>query len=165
MDKMKESASSRTKYASRIMLDLGLFASEDHPRTFAEIAQSQKLSPHFVSTIAVQLKRAGLIKSIRGPHGGIILARDPADLRLLEVIEAVRGPFAVMPCLARPTPNCPEIATCPVYDMWAEINQRIGAVLNDYTLADVLQKIKAKAAKAKAAKPTKAKKRPSRRSK
>lgn len=145
MDKMKESASSRTKYASRIMLDLGLFAAENRPRTFKEIAESQKLSPYFVSTIAVQLKRAGLIKSIRGPNGGIMLAKDPADLRLLEVIESVRGPFAVMPCLTRPKPNCSEIATCPVYDMWAEINERISAVLNEYTLADVLKKIQAKA--------------------
>ena len=165
MDKMKESASSRTKYASRIMLDLGMFASEGKPRTFKEIAQSQKLSPHFVSTIAVQLKRAGLIRSIRGPSGGIVLAKDPKELRLLDVIESVRGPFAVMPCLTRPKPSCSEIATCPVYDMWAEINQRISAVLNDYTLQDVLDKIKAKAAKAKVAKPAKAKKSPPRRSK
>ena len=102
MHSMKEKASARTKYATRILLDLGLFSDAEHPRTFAEIAQSQKISPLFVSTIAVLLKRAGFIKTMRGPNGGITLARDPINIHLLEVIEAVRGPLAVMPCLEKP---------------------------------------------------------------
>lgn len=142
MHNMKEKASARTKYATRILLDLGLFSDEAHPRTFAEIAASQKISPHFVSTIAVLLKRAGFIKSLRGPNGGITLARAPESLHLLEVIEAVRGPLAIMPCLDKPKSGCKNTATCPVYDMWADINGRIRDVLNDYTLADVIAKIK-----------------------
>jgi len=143
MHAMKEKASARTKYATRILLDLGLFSDADHPRTFAEIAKSQKISPHFVSTIAVLLKRAGFIKATRGPNGGITLARNPKNLHLLEVIEAVRGPLAIMPCLEQPKRRCKSTANCPVYDMWADINTRIRGVLNDYTLADVLKQIKA----------------------
>ena len=143
MHAMKEKASARTKYATRILLDLGLFSDPEHPRTFSEIAKSQKISPLFVSTIAVLLKRAGFIKSMRGPNGGITLARDPDNLRLLEVIEAVRGPLAVMPCLEKPKSGCKSTADCPVYGMWSDINSRIRAVLNDYTLGDVLTQIRA----------------------
>jgi len=143
MHSMKEKASARTKYATRILLDLGLFADAEHPRTFAEIAKSQKISPHFVSTIAVLLKRAGFITALRGPSGGITLARDPKDIHLLEVIEAVRGPLAVMPCLQQPKSGCKDTASCPVYDMWSDINSRLRAVLNDYTLGAVVAKIKA----------------------
>lgn len=143
MHAMKEKASARTKYATRILLDLGLFSDADHPRTFAEIAKSQKISPHFVSTIAVLLRRAGFIKATRGPNGGITLARDPKDLHLLEVIEAVRGPLAVMPCLEKPKSGCKSSAACPVYNMWSDINSRIRDVLNDYTLGDVIARIKA----------------------
>ena len=142
MHAMKEKASARTKYATRILLDLGLFSDAEHPRTFAEIAKSQKISPHFVSTIAVLLKRAGFIKATRGPNGGITLARDPGDLHLLEVIEAVRGPLAVMPCLEKPKSGCTSTASCPVYGMWSDINSRIRDVLNDYTLEDVLKQIR-----------------------
>lgn len=140
---MKEKASARTKYATRILLDLGLFSDAEHPRTFAEIAQSQKISPLFVSTIAVLLKRAGFIKTMRGPNGGITLARDPINIHLLEVIEAVRGPLAVMPCLEKPKSGCKSLAACPVYNMWSDINSRIRDVLNDYTLGDVIARIKA----------------------
>ena len=142
MHNMKEKASARTKYATRILLDLGLFSDAEHPRTFAEIAKSQRISPHFVSTVAVLLKRAGFIKSMRGPKGGVTLARDPKDLHLLEVIEAVRGPLAVMPCLEKPNSGCTNTAGCPVYGMWSDINSRIRSVLNDYTLSDVLAQIK-----------------------
>lgn len=142
MHAMKEKASARTKYATRILLDLGLFSDTEHTRTFAEIAKSQQISQHFVSTIAVLLKRAGFIKTTRGPNGGITLARDPGDLHLLEVIEAVRGPLAVMPCLERPKSGCTNTASCPVYDMWSDINSRIRDVLNDYTLEDVLKQIR-----------------------
>ena len=143
MHAMKEKASARTKYATRILLDLGLFSDAEHPRTFAEIAKSQKISPHFVSTISVLLKRAGFIKATRGPNGGITLARDPKDLHLLEVIEAVRGPLAVMPCLERPKSGCRSTTSCPVYGMWSDINSRIRGVLNDYTLGDVLTQLRA----------------------
>lgn len=143
MHAMKEKASARTKYATRILLDLGLFSDAEHPRTFAEIAQSQKISPLFVSTIAVLLKRAGFIKTMRGPKGGITLARDPINIHLLEVIEAVRGPLAVMPCLEKPKSGCKSLAACPVYNMWSDINSRIRDVLNDYTLGDVIARIKA----------------------
>ena len=142
MHAMKEKASARTKYATRILLDLGLFSDAETPRTFAEIAKSQKISPHFVSTIAVLLKRAGFIKTTRGPNGGIALARAPKDLRLLEVIEAVRGPLAVMPCLEKPKSGCKSPLSCPVYGMWSDINRRIRDVLNDYTLEDILKQIK-----------------------
>lgn len=143
MHAMKEKASARTKYATRILLDLGLFSDAEHPRTFAEIAQSQKISPLFVSTIAVLLKRAGFIKTMRGPNGGITLARDPINIHLLEVIEAVRGPLAVMPCLEKPKSGCKSLSACPVYNMWSDINSRIRDVLNDYTLGDVIARIKA----------------------
>ena len=143
MHAMKEKASARTKYATRILLDLGLFSDAEHPRTFAEIAQSQKISTLFVSTIAVLLKRAGFIKTMRGPNGGITLARDPINIHLLEVIEAVRGPLAVMPCLEKPKSGCKSLAACPVYNMWSDINSRIRDVLNDYTLGDVIARIKA----------------------
>ena len=143
MHNMKEKASARTKYATRILLDLGLFSDAEHPRTFAEIAKSQKISPHFVSTVAVLLKRAGFIKATRGPNGGITLAHDPKDMHLLDVIETVRGPLAVMPCLKKPKSGCKSTASCPVYGMWSDINKRIRAVLNDYTLEDVLKQIKA----------------------
>ena len=147
MQALKEKVSARTKYATRILLDLGLFSDAEHPRTFAEIAQSQKISPLFVSTIAVLLKRSGFIKTMRGPNGGITLARDPINIRLLEVIEAVRGPLAVMPCLEKPKSGCKSTTTCPVYGMWSDINSRIRDILNDYTLGDVLAQITTNSAK------------------
>ena len=147
MNNMKEKASARTKYATRILLDLGLFSDAEHPRTFAQIAESQKISPHFVSTISVLLKRAGFIKARRGPNGGISLARDPNDLHLLDVIEAVRGPLAVMPCLEKPKNPCKHTSNCVVYSMWSDINSRIRDILNDYTLGDVLAQIKTNSAK------------------
>ena len=131
---MKITAKSR--YALRILLDLAA-SGKDGPRTIKEIAASQGISEKFISRIAVPLRRAGLVSTERGVRGGLRLARFPAKITLLDVVEATDGPLSLVHCLARPG-VCKRQGRCAAEKAWAGVNDALSAALRRTTLADVV---------------------------
>ena len=131
---MKITAKSR--YALRVLLDLALVGG-DGPRSIKEIATSQGISEKFISRIAVPLRRAGLVATERGAKGGLRLARFPAKITLLDIVEATDGPLALVHCLARPG-VCKRQGRCAAEKAWAGINDALAAALRSKTLATVV---------------------------
>ena len=139
---MKEKAlkiSAKARYALRILLDVAVNASETTPRTGAAIAQAQQISEKFLSRIVVMLRRKGLLCSVRGNVGGFRLAMSPDDIRLIDVIEAVQGPLAVIDCLL-PGAACPRQDTCAAQRVWADVNATLVSTLSKVTLASILRR-------------------------
>lgn len=139
---MKEKAlkiSAKARYALRILMDVAVNASETTPRTGAAIAQSQQISEKFLSRIVVMLRRNGLLRSVRGNVGGFRLAMSPDDIRLIDVIEAVQGPLAVIDCLL-PESACPRQGTCVARRVWADVNAAFASTLSKVTLASILRR-------------------------
>ena len=139
---MKEKAlkiSAKARYALRILLDVAVNASETMPRTGAAIAQAQQISEKFLSRIVVMLRRKGLLCSVRGNIGGFRLAMSPDDIRLIDVIEAVQGPLAVIDCLL-PGAACPRQGTCVAQRVWADVNATLVSTLSKVTLASILRR-------------------------
>ena len=130
---MKITAKSR--YALRILLDLAVSGAKG-PRTIKEIAGSQGISEKFISRIAVPLRRAGLVSTERGVRGGLRLARFPAKITLLDVVEATDGPLSLVHCLARPG-VCKRQGRCAAEKAWAGVNDALAAALRRTTLAAV----------------------------
>jgi Rrf2 family protein len=96
-------------YALRLVLETAR-----HPRISArELAARQELSPSFVGKIVSTLARAGILETHRGASGGVELGRDPATIRVLDVIEAVQGPIRLNRCVRTP-PNCALLELCPM---------------------------------------------------
>ncbi|WP_017611137.1 RrF2 family transcriptional regulator [Nocardiopsis xinjiangensis] len=84
--------SARVDYALRAAAELAI--SPDGPVTAEQLARAQDIPGKFLENILTQLRRAGLVRSQRGPVGGYWLARDPAEISLADIIRAVDGPLA-----------------------------------------------------------------------
>lgn len=131
--------SAKARYALRIVLDVAAHAATDKLRTGAEIAQAQRISEKFLSRIVVPLRRAGILASVRGASGGFRLARPPADVRLLDIVETMQGPIAILDCLA-PGADCPRRETCLARRVWADVNVSFANNLAEHTVESILKR-------------------------
>ena len=107
-------------YAIRCLVYLT--RTRDRLATKSEIAKATSAPDLFVAKILQQLVRAGLVASTRGVHGGFVLARDPASLSLLDVIDITQARVAPRPCVLDPS-SCPFRDTCPVHPVWVKIHR------------------------------------------
>ncbi len=85
--------SSRCDYAVRAVVELARRVQNDTPYTATAIAEEQNIPEKYLVHILLQLKRAGIVRSIRGAQGGYMLAQLPAATSLLDVVTAVEGPI------------------------------------------------------------------------
>lgn len=125
----------QVRYALRILVDLAVRGG-GVPRPIKEIAASQGISEKFISRIAVPLRRAGFVESERGAKGGLVLAKRPEKITLLDIAEALDGPLALVPCLGRPG-ACPRQGRCAAERAWGGIDAALSAALRRTTLAEV----------------------------
>ena len=132
--------SAKARYALRILLDVAANASSGAPRTGAAIAKAQQISEKFLSRIVVTLRRKGMLRSVRGNVGGFQLAMSPDDIRLLDVVEAMQGPLAVLDCLAPGAAACSRAKTCLARRVWADVNAAFASALAKVTLASILRR-------------------------
>ena len=112
----------------------------DGPVTLDTICKMRDLSKQYLVKIFASLSRAKLITPIRGKKGGYLLAREPKDITILEIIEAVEGPVTLNFCQSSP-PQC-ERYSCPMREVWAELQDTIRTKLESMTLADCIAGVK-----------------------
>jgi len=84
--------SSRCEYAARAIVELARQAQPDEPLTAVHIAERRQIPEKYLVHILLQLKRAGLVRSVRGAQGGYLLARSPDNITLYDIVEAIDGP-------------------------------------------------------------------------
>lgn len=125
--------SAKARYGLRILMDIALHADEDHPRLMKEICETEDLSEKFTSRLVIPLREAGMITSTRGKAGGFRLARRPHEITLLEIIETLQGPVALIDCLAE-NPVCARTKTCAAREIWSDITNSIRRTLAATTL-------------------------------
>lgn len=130
--------SAKARYGLRILLDLALFAGEK-PRSIKDIAKSQQISEKFSSRLMIELRRAGLVSSVRGTQGGFRLARNPEQVTLLDVVETMEGPIHLLDCLGEPE-VCPRHEHCSITRIWGEVNQTLVEKLSSITLQNVIDR-------------------------
>jgi Rrf2 family protein len=112
------------------------------PVQSAVIASRQSIPEPYLDQLLTSLRRAGFIRSVRGPQGGHALVRDPRDLRLSEAISALEGSLAPIGCLDDPD-GCPKTATCCLRPVWQEIEQATLKILDGITIADLAERERA----------------------
>lgn len=103
----------------------------------AKVARSQGISPTFLGKIVQSLARAGILATRRGVGGGIALAKPLDAFTLLEVIEAVEGPLAIIECLRQPG-GCVHEGECPAFPYLALAQERLREAL-DVSFAELLE--------------------------
>ena len=127
------------RYAVMAMVDLAMY---DHgqPITLAEIADRQEISLSYLEQLFAKLRRAGLVKSVRGPGGGYRLAFAADTVRVSDVIHAVDEPIRATRCQPGGPLSCvSKSSRCLTHDLWDELGHQIHLYLNSVTLADVYE--------------------------
>ncbi len=114
----------------------------DRALTVKEISEHQNLSPKYLEQILSPLKSAGLVKAVRGVHGGYTLKKSPSQTTLLEIFRALEGNPLLVECLESKE-SCPTDGHCPTQPLWAEIKESIEKILESTTLADLLARWRA----------------------
>jgi Rrf2 family protein len=107
------------------------------PTTLADICELRDLSREYLAKVFGQLTRADIVTPIRGKNGGYVLAHDPKDINLLDIITAVEGPQYLNLCQYDP-PKCDNAPTCKVHLVWTELQEIFENRLRSATLADCI---------------------------
>jgi Rrf2 family protein len=105
-------------YAIRAVLYLTKLGTGQRAATSA-VALKQHIPPSFLAKIISQLSIAGLLHTSRGARGGVMLARDPHEISLLDVVEAIDGPILLNECVGDPG-DCTYADDCPMHPIWDE---------------------------------------------
>ncbi|GAW92688.1 RrF2 family transcriptional regulator [Calderihabitans maritimus] len=139
--------STKGEYGLRAMFDLAMRYGEG-PISLKSIAERQDISEHYLEQLAAGLRKAGLVKSVRGAQGGYILAREPDEITVGEIIRVLEGPIAPMDCVSEEaTETCERAETCVTRGIWEKVKEKVSEVLDSITLADMCReadKIKSK---------------------
>ena len=129
--------STKGRYGLRILMDLAL-ADSRKPRLLRDIAKSQQISEKYISRLVIDLRRAHMIRSVRGVNGGFHLAKDPKEITLLDIMETMEGPVSVVNCVYTPE-KCARNRNCSVRTVWTDLNENIRALMRDITLEQILE--------------------------
>ncbi len=129
--------STRSRYGLRALAALGHGQREDG-RCAREIAELEGLSKKYLESILSQLRTAGFVRSVRGAHGGYVLARDSSAITVGEVVRALEGTLALVECVGDPS-CCERSEGCPTRPAWAKAEAAISAALDGLTVADLCE--------------------------
>lgn len=134
--------STRARYGTRALLDLALHYDEGQV-SLKDIAQRQQFSLPYLEHLITPLLAAGIVRSTRGPKGGVSLARPPQHIVLNEVIRILEGSTAPVECVDNPK-VCPRSESCITRDIWDELKKAMNGVLESTTLQDLVERQKVK---------------------
>ena len=129
----------KTRYALRSLLYLAERGA-GAPVQLASIATTQRVPPKYLELIMLDLKKAGLVRSTRGPKGGYGLAREPADISFGEIVRAMEGPIALISCASvnfyAPCGDCHDEETCAIRRAFSILRDQSAKLLEGISLAE-----------------------------
>ncbi len=129
--------STKGRYAVMAMVDLAT-QNDGKPIALADVAERQEISLSYLEQLFGRLRRGQLVKSVRGPGGGYLLARDAAEIRVADVIMAVDEPIKATRCTPGSPSGCQgRQQRCLTHDLWEELGNQIYLFLSSVSLADV----------------------------
>ena len=135
--------SKRGEYALRSMINLGIAAKVNRSLVrVTELAKAEDLPVKFLEQVMQQLREAGFVESERGKHGGYRLAKPASQIPIGQIVRLVDGPLAPIGCVslsAYEPCNCPDQEHCGLRMLMLDVRNAIAAILDRYTLADVVE--------------------------
>ncbi len=130
--------STRSRYGLRAVLELALEYG-NKPMQIKTIADREDISNKYLEQLMSTLKSSGIVRSIRGPKGGYLLAQAPSQVKLSKVVMALEGPLIIVDCIEHPE-FCVRCTDCVTRQVWAEIHSAMMSVLEAQTLQDLVDK-------------------------
>ena len=130
--------STRTRYGMRALLELGMHYGEG-PVLIKDIATRQQVSQYYLEQIMIQLRAAGLVRSLRGARGGIMLSKAPKEIKLSEAFTILGGMESCPVECVEATELCGRSSICAMRDVWTELRESMSHVLEKKTLQDLVE--------------------------
>lgn len=127
--------STKGDYGVRALIELAHHFGQG-PLQSAEIAARQSIPEPYLDQLLTTLRRAGFIRSVRGPQGGHALVREPENLKLSEVIAVLEGSLSPIACLDEPT-GCGKPGFCPQREVWEAVRDATRQILDDISIGDL----------------------------
>ena len=128
------------RYALRAVVNMAK-TSGGKPVPIKRISREEEISAEFLEQICFRLKKAGLIRSVRGPGGGFILAREPQAISMYDIFEAVGEGAEIASCSPsseKEAAGCHRKSTCSVHPTWNKLSREVAQLLNNYTIKAIM---------------------------
>ncbi len=131
--------SSRGHYGLQAMVYLAK-SDLDRPIPLRQIAADEFIPEQFLEQILADLRKSGLIRSVRGPKGGYLLADSPENIVVGDIIRVLEGSMNIVNCLEKDDVNCCiKTNDCSTKIVWEKLKESMVAVLDKFTLADIIK--------------------------
>jgi Rrf2 family cysteine metabolism transcriptional repressor len=134
--------STRTRYGTRALLELALHEGEG-PVFLKDIARKQQISLPYLEHLVTPLISGGIIRSTKGPKGGVTLAKKPEEIKLMEITQLLEGSVAPVECVEHPE-VCSRSELCATREVWSKLKDAMDSVLESTTLQDLVERQKKK---------------------
>lgn len=129
--------STKGRYGVKAMFELALHF-ENETVSIKEISDKINVSEYYLEQLFSSLRKAGLIRSIRGAQGGYMLAKSPNDITVADIFNVLEGPIEISDCIDEDEFNCSRMGYCATRLLWIKISDSINQVTNSITLQDML---------------------------
>ena len=133
--------STKGRYALRMLLDQAEHRSEGYI-ALKDIAERQNISKKYLEQIVLLFTKSDLLKTSRGYQGGYMLAKDPRECTVGDILRITEGSLAVVPCVEQDPIECKRSADCAVLPMWRGLYKVINEYLDSVSLQDILDQQK-----------------------
>ena len=131
--------STKGRYGLRAIIDLARY-SETEPVSISSIAARQEISERYLEQLVALMKKAGLVKSIRGASGGYVLARPAAEISVGDVLRALEGSLEPVKCPAfSHEEECMAAGGCVTKYVWQKINDSINQTVEEIHLDELVE--------------------------
>jgi len=141
--------STKIRYGVRAMIDIGSHCS-DRPVPLTDVSRRQDVSAKYLEAIMPSLKAAELVRSVKGPGGGYMLARKPGEITLYDILSALEGPACLVDCVNQPG-SCRGQSDCVSSDVWKNLSHLINSNLRSVTIGELIDRQNQRESKAREA--------------
>lgn len=128
----------RGNYAISALIELAINSKDKH-MSLSQISGSLDISENYLRQLFMELRKAGIVDSIRGVGGGYFIAKNFSEITVLSIVVAVEGEISIVPCLARDDIEvCSRLDECSARNVWQMLNTNIENNLTVLTLKDLV---------------------------
>lgn len=137
--------STKGRYGLKAMVDIAVFSADDNCVSLKSISERQGISENYLEQLIALLKKADFVKSIRGSLGGYILNVNPDRVTVLDIINALEGPMAVVDCVSDSQTKSCGFGTCNkcvTKNVWEKVNDSVLDTMSSITLGQLVDDYK-----------------------
>ncbi|HYH54967.1 MAG TPA: Rrf2 family transcriptional regulator, partial [Anseongella sp.] len=135
----------KTKYAIKALVALAK-SERGVPILISRLAEEERIPKKFLELILLELRNAGVLHSKKGAGGGYYLAKDPAEVKLVQILRVTDGPIALLPCVSlnfyERCEECKDEVTCGIRNVFIDVREVALGILSDTSIADIVSREK-----------------------